>query len=243
MASLFDRIGHVRDRLRHPRTNRPGDGDCLRSLCDHTKILRAKRKNTGNPWDLADKPINVRPDKAKYQIADVRFGTPLAVLTADDSNLQHVQRLIPFYCPQNLAFNWGMPNNIGSWVINHDGSTHSAERVAFYWSNGVPYLEFQPTPKAAATYIVRFLVGNSVDAMSLSDPLSLGEVGDTLVEIRAATSLLQFADWDDDEDKNEKKRTGLGTTLDWEDKLLSEQYSADILVHTQSNIGQLWMPE
>lgn len=243
MASLFDRVGHVRDRLRHPRTNRPGDGDCLRALCDHTKILRAKRKNTGNPWDLGDKKITVQPDKAKYQISDARFGTPLAVLTIDESNPQHIQRLIPFYCPQNLAFDWGLPNNIGDWSLNYDGSYHSAARVAFYWTSGVPYLEFQPTPKMACVYLARFLVGNSVDAMSLSDPLSLGEVGDTLAEVRAATSLLQFAEWEDDKAHNKEMREGIGTTLDWEDKLLSEQYSADVLVHTGSNIGQLWMPE
>lgn len=127
--------------------------------------------------------------------------------------------------------------------MNYDGSYHSAERVAFYWSNGTPYLEFQPIPKMNCTYLMRFVVGSSVDALSLSDPLSLGEVGDLLTEVRAATSLLQFAEWDDDEARNEKKRLGLGTTLDWEDKLLLQQYDADIQIHTGSNIGQLWMPD
>jgi hypothetical protein len=243
VASLFDRIGNVRDRLRHSRANRPGDGDCLRALCDHTKILRAKRKNTGLPWDLADKKIYTVSDKAKYQINDVRFGTPLAVLTIDDSNPSHFQRIIPFFAPQNLAFSWGLPSNVGSFVYNWDGSTHSAQRVAFYWANGVPYLEFQPTPQASATYLLRYVVGNSVDAMSLSDPLSLGEVGDTLAEVRAATSLLPFADWDDSESQNKEKRIALGTTLNWEDGLLLQQYDADVMIHTGSTIGDLWSPE
>lgn len=235
MASLYDRIGNIRDRLRHPRANRPGDGDCLRSLCDHVKILRAKRKNTGLPWDLADKTINVISDKAKYQITDTRFGTPLAVLTTDDSDPFHIQRLIPFYSPQNLAFNYGLPGNI-TWDDH-------AERVAFYWSNGTPYLEFLPTPRANATYLLRYVIGNSVDALSLSDPLSLGEVGDTLAEVRAALSLLPFADYNDSEDVNMAKREALAKTLIWEQGLLDDQYTADVLIHTGSTIGQLWSPE
>lgn len=243
MASLYDRIAAVRGRLRHPRANRPGDGDCLRALCDHAKILRAKRKNTGLPWDFADKKINVIPDKAKYQIADERFGTPVAVLTKDDSDPGHFQRLIPFFAPQNLAFNWGLPNDIGTYTYSWDDSNHSAQRVAVYWDNGVPYLEFQPVPKASATYLLRFLVGNSVDAMSLNDPLNLSEVGDILAEIRSAISLLAFSDWVDDREDNTERRKELGFTLDWEEKLCDKQFADDAMIHTASTMGTLWSPE
>lgn len=243
MPNLYDRLGAVRDRLRHPRANRPGDGDCLRALCTHIKILRAKRRNTGNAWDFADKPINVQANKAKYQISDIRVGVPFAIVTKDDANPNHYQRIIPFYSPQNLAFNWGMPNNVAQWNVNFDGSTHSAERVAFYWSNGVPYLEFQPTPALPATYLCRFVVGDSVDMMSLADDLSLGECGDALAEVRAAASLLPFADWVDDKAENKEMRVSLGTTLDWEEKLLDEQFTADALVPIGTSIGHMWMPE
>jgi hypothetical protein len=243
MANLYDRIGAIRDRLRHPRANRPGDGDCLRSLCDHLKILRAKRRNTGKPWDFADKKINVQANKAKYQVGDNRVGVPFAILTLDESNPNHYQRLVPFFSPQNLAFNWGLPNNVATWNVNFDGSTHSAERVAFYWSNGVPYCEFQPTPALPATYLFRFVVGDSVDMMSLAEDLSLGEVGDTLAEIRAAFSLLEFAEWEDNKTENKELRTGLGITLDWEEKLAASQFDAAALIPIGSNVGQLWMPE
>lgn len=243
MASLFDRIGSVRNRLRHPRTNRPGDGDCLRALCDHVKILRAKRKNTGNPWDLADKKINVQAGKAKYQISDARFGTPLAVLTSDDANPNHYQRLIPFYAPQNLAWDYGLPANAGAFFNNLDGSQHSALRVAFYWTGGVPYLEFQPTPQAACQYLCRFVIGQSVDAMSLADPLALGECGDSLAEIRAAKSLLEYADWEDSGKENAARRERLWITLSADEALFDHQFTSDVLVSTGSTIGNLWMPE
>lgn len=241
--NLYDRIGSVRDRLRHPRANRPGDGDSLRALCDHIKILRAKRKNTGHPWDFADKRIVVQQGVARYPINDVRFGTPLAVLTIDDSNPQHIQRLVPFYAPQNLAFNFGIPSDAGYFANNGDGSFHSADRVAFYWTEGTPYLEIQPTPQLACQYLVRFLIGNSVDAMSLADEVNLGEVGDSLVEVRAALSLLPFASWQDDKKEDAAERESLSKSLIWDQGLLDDQFTASALVATGSSVGHLWMPE
>lgn len=243
MAGLFDRIGSIRSRLRHPRANRPGEEDCLRALCDHVKLLRAKRRNTGHPWDIADKEIHVKGGTAKYQIADVRFGVPLAVLTRDDSNPNHIQRIVPFYAPANLAWNWGLPNNSANYMVNPDGSTHTADRVAFYWVSGTPYLEFQPLPASNAIYVVRFLVGDTVDAMSLSDPIALGEVGDSLSEIRAAMSLLPFADYFDKESDNQTRRRELKESLIWESSLMDEQFSADAQVMTASTLGHLWMPD
>lgn len=243
MPNLYDRCGAVRGRLRHSRANAPGDGDCLRALCDHIKILRAKRKNTGHPWDFADKRIVAVPGLARYAINDIRFGTPLAVLTVDDTNPSHIQRLVPFYAPQNLAFLWGLPTDMGYYANNGDGSFHSAERIAFYWTEGTPYLEIQPVPQLSCVYLVRFLIGNSVDAMSLADEVNLGEVGDSLVEVRAALSLLPFAEWEDEEKENIAKRKSLAESLIWEQGLLNDQFSADVLIATGSSVGHLWMPE
>lgn len=243
MSNIFDRIGSIRDRLRHPRSNRPGEGDCLRALCDHLKLLRSKRRNSGRPWDFADKKINVQADKTKYLVGDTRVGIPFAVLTIDDSNPNHYQRLIPFYSPANLAFDWGLPNNIAEWKVNFDGSTHSAERVAFYWANGQLYCEFQPLPKLNATYQIRFVVGDSVDIMSLADDCSLGEVGDTLNEIQAAISLLPFADYEDDEKINTAKREALAKTLTWEQQMFDKQFTDGVLMQTGGSLGNMWMPE
>lgn len=180
---------------------------------------------------------------ARYPINDLRFGTPLAVLTIDDTNSQHIQRLVPFFAPQNLAFNWGIPSDAGHYANNGDGSFHSADRVAFYWTEGTPYLELQPVPQVSCVYLIRFLIGNSVDAMGLADEVNLGEVGDSLVEVRAAMSLLPFAEWDDDEKLNTAKRRALVDALVWEEGKMDQQFSADVLVATGSSVGRLWMPE
>jgi len=98
-------------------------------------------------------------------------------------------------------------------------------------------------PQAAADYLCLFVVGDSVDVMALSDPLAMGEIGDTLSEIRAAISMLPFADYFDDRALNTERRKELGTTLDWEEKLFDKQFTDDALIHTGSTMGQLWSPE
>src|SRR5713101_7152445 len=118
--------------LRGPRSNRPSELPLLNSVLLHIKILRAQRRHSVNAWDYDTVPINVKQDKSVYEIPDPRFSRPLAVLTIEPNNPNHIQRRIPFYAPQNLAFNWGWPMDIGSWIVNYDGSVHSAERVAFY---------------------------------------------------------------------------------------------------------------
>lgn len=78
--------------------------------------------------------------------------------------------------------------------------------------------------------------------MGLSDPLAMGEIGDTLSEIRAAISMLPFSDYFDDKAQNTERRKELGITLDWEEKLFDKQYTDDVLIHTGSTMGQLWSP-
>lgn len=242
MPSIYQRMSTVRAVwLRGPRVNRPGDLQLLHAVSLHTKILRAKRRNTGNAWDYATVNVNVRPDKAKYQINDTRFGRPLAVITVDPANPQHVTRRIPFFTPQNVNFDWGWPADAGSWIANYDGSFHSAERVAFHWEDGWPYVEFLPTPKLNATYMVEFSVGDSVDVMSLTDELHLGEIGDSLVELRAARTLLPSTEWEAmDAKANVERRREIGTTITMDEPLLMEQFQADALIGSEQTMGRQW---
>jgi len=228
--------------LRGPRANRPGELSLLNAVLLHIKILRSQKRHTDNAWDYDSLPISVKAGKSVYEIPDPRFGRPLAVLTIDPANPNHIQRRIPFYSPQNLAFNWGWPMNIGAWIVNYDGSVHSAERVAFYWKSGVPYLEFQPIPFLPCTYLLQFSVGDAVDVMELTEEVTLGEVGNSLVEIRASRSLLPSSAWEDDEKLNEARRKEIGTTLTMDETLLAKQFEAEALVNDGTTIGRQWSP-
>lgn len=236
-------MGRVRTTwLRGPRVNRPNELDLLDAVSLHTALLRAQRRNTGNAWDYATVLINAQQDVSVYEIPDKRFGRPLAVITVDDANPNHIQRRIPFFCPQNLTFDWGWPMDIGSWIVNYDGSFHSAERAAFYWQSGVPFLEFQPIPKLACDYLIEFTVGDSVDIMSLQDDLNLGEVGNKLIELRAAQMLLPNAEWEDSKEQNTARRGEITLALEPSIKLCADQFLADALIGNEQTHGRQWTP-
>jgi hypothetical protein len=84
-----------------------------------------------------------------------------------------------------------------------------------------------------------------VDVMSLQDELKLGECGDSLVELRAARSLLPSTEWeatDDEQGTNEKRRVEIRKTLDTDIPLLEKQFLSDALIGTETTHGRQWSP-
>lgn len=240
MPSIYQLMSNTRRRLRTPRAQRPSDAEVLQQVCSHTQNLANHLQNTGNAWDFHDTVIGVVPSVDTYQIGVNNFGKPLAVLTSD-SNPAHFQRIIPFYCPQNLVFDWGLPQNWGAYTVSYDGSNHTAQRCAFFWRSGVPYIQFQPIPLLSCQYLVRYSVGAWVDAASLSQEPSLPQYHD-LIECRAARSLLPFTEWDDDESRNQNRRKELALTLTADGGMFARQFEAGALTQTGPVLTNRWYP-
>src|SRR5580765_4757298 len=144
--SLYEMMGNVRVRLDNPRAEHPGDFALLQQVSTHTRTVLRHKQNSGNPWNFGDCVINVIGQQQLYEINVPEFGTPLAVRTSDPNNPNHIVRLIDFYLPQNLYYEWGLPQNWGAWWISPDGSQNTAARCDFTWRNGKPFIEFLPIP-------------------------------------------------------------------------------------------------
>lgn len=232
MGSIYEMMQAVRLRLGESRVNGPGEALLLQQVCSHTRTLLRAKQNVGNPWNFADTLVDVEQGEDTYLLNVPSFGTPLAVLTRDDANPQHVVRMIPFFSPQNLYYNYALPNNIGAYYVNYyDGSTHSALRCSFFWKANQPYIQFNPIPYAAAQYQIRFLTSaNGVDDMALTqDPVQAEDCD--LIEIRAAKSLLSNTEWmapdsPDGRAYNADKRKELIVTLRDDEALAKEQFDA-----------------
>ena len=198
MPNLYDMCSATRTRLGDPRAQSPGDAQLLQQICTHVRTLLRFKRNTSNPWNFADTYVDITPGEGVYQINAADFGTPLAVISHDPSNPNHIPRLIPFYCPQNMHYSYGLPNNAGSWPMwwNADGSNTNALRCSIYWNNNLPYIEFLPVPQLSpASYAIRYLQSaNQVGQLSL-DAQPLQPEDCDLAEIRAAQSLLSTAEW------------------------------------------------
>ncbi len=234
-------MGNTRLRLGEPRASRPSDALLLQQVCSHTRTLLRHKQNSGNVWSYGDIPIEVSPQESTYLINVPDFGTPLAVMTSNPSNPNHIVRIVPFSSPQNLYYNWGLPNNYGVFFFDYDGSNCSAERCSFSWQNNQAYIEFLPLPQLPAIYTVRYLQNaNNVDGMALSqEPVEDADCD--LIEIRSAKSLLSNSEWmaaDSAEGRayNSDKRKELLVTLRDDEMLAQRQFDAAQLITTGPRI-------
>lgn len=244
MPTIEDMMANVVLRLGDPRTNRPGLAQVLNQVCTQTRTVLRHYRNTSNPFNFNDLTVTVVPNQATYQINAADFGTPLAVLSYDPTNPSWIARLIPFYQPQNMPYDWGLPQSAAYGFTPYDGSNCTAMRCAFYWRDGNAYIEFQPTPALTANYRVRHLqnaAGVGTDALT-SSPLQPEDCD--LVEVRAALALLAITEWNapDKEGRayNAERRRDLAQTLAAEEAELRRQFEAAALVTTGPRMHNRW---
>lgn len=247
MPTLYEMCTNTRLRLGDPRSNRPGDFQLLNAVCTQVRTLHRHKRNTSNVWNFNDLVVTVTPNLDTYQITEVDFGTPLAVLSYAPNLTTWIPRLIPFFTPQNMPFDWGIPSRIGAWgYLPPDGSNCTALRCAFYWRDNVAYVEFQPTPMLACQYKVRYLqnVAGQVGQMALTQEPLPNEDCD-LVEVRSALALLPTSEWWASDDKegraiNAERRRDLAMSLSAEERELTRQFEAAQLVTDGPRLYQRW---
>jgi hypothetical protein len=237
-------MDNVALRLGSPRANRPGYFQLLNQVCTQVRTILRHYRNTSNPFNFNDLTITVGANQPTYQINATDFGTPLAVLSYDPGNPSWIARLIPFYQPQNMPFDWGQPQNAAYGFTPYDGSNCTAQRCAFYWRDGNAFIEFQPVPNLTANYRVRYLQNaNGVGDMALAQSPLMSEDCD-LVEVRAALALLAITEWNapDKEGRayNAERRRDLAQTLAAEEAELRRQFEAAALVTTGPRMYNRW---
>lgn len=169
--------------------------------------------NTGHAWDSDEMSVQVSSGQEEYTLnAGAAFGKPLLVVTSDPSNASHVERPIDFFEVQNIDLAWGLPNDAASLFGRPDGSTHTAERMAFFRKNGNPTVRVKPLPQEAAEYKILYSIGNWVDAAGITDSPVLSE-HHQLPETNIAIAALPHAAWFDDEKENRIRRRELAEQL------------------------------
>jgi hypothetical protein len=212
----------------------PNDAQLLNAVSTEIRTIKRHESNTSNVWNFNDTIIDVSPNTSTYLINQVDFGVPLAVLTWAPQLLTWIPRLIPIYQPQNMAFGYTSPPNLaGFWNwANYDGSNCNAERCAFYWKDGQPYIEFVPTPQIVpASYKIRYLESGASVGTDALTAAPINAMDADLVETRAALALLATTEWQAPDTKdnrayNAERRKDLFTTLSVTERELRRQFEA-----------------
>lgn len=247
MPSIEEMMSNVVLRLGDPRAQRPGLAQILNQVTTQTRTVLRHKHNTGNVWNFNDAVIQVVANQSVYSITATDFGTPLAVISYDPTNPSWIARLVPFFGPQNLPYDWGFPQNMAAAFIPFDGSQCTAQRCAFYWKDNTPYIEFLPQPLLNCQYKVKYLQnanGTYDDALTSSPAWS--EDCD-LIEVRSAIALLPITEWNDPTTKdgraaNAERRRDLASSLSAEERELTRQFEAAALNFAGPAITNRWNP-
>lgn len=246
MPTFDEMVENTRLRLGDPRAQRPNAMQILNEVCTHARTLLRHRRATGNPWNFNDLTVQVVPNQDTYQITQADFGQPVAVLSYAPQLPTWIPRLIPFFLPQNMPYDWSLPQNAGAWFWPADGSNCTAMRCAFYWRDNNAYIEFLPVPTLACQYRVRYLqnTAGTVDSMALTQAPTFSEDSD-LIEVRSALSLLPVTEWwagDDKEGRviNTEKRRDLVISLSAVERELTRQFEAAALQVSGPRLNLRW---
>lgn len=240
MSNVNESISRIKELLDYPQENTPSLHRIYGALIRHIQHRFNELNNTGQAWAYATENVSAVSGTETYTLTSTNFGKPLSVVTysTDDS---HVQRQIPFFEVQNLAFDWDYPRNIASgfWQYYFEAnSAHSANRVAFYRDAGTNTVKLmlRPIPQATATYQVLYSIGDWTDDVALTSTPLLSE-HHSVFEIPAAIALLPSAKWGPDDEKNMVKRKMLSDSLRWELSMFEPSWTTYISEQTHSGIG------
>ncbi len=248
MPTIDQMTDGVLIRLGDPRSQKPNYLQVLNTVMTQTRTVKRLKHNTGNTWDYNEVIVETSPQESVYQIVSADFGTPLAVVTYAPELMTWIPRRIPFYTPQNLPLDWGLPNQLASNAfLPSDGSYCTAQRCAFYWRNNAAYIEFVPTPLWPASYMIKYLQNSSgtyTDALTTSPEWV--EDADC-IEVRSALSLLPLTEWESGTTKdgrayNAEKRRDLAMSLSAEERELTRQMEAAALNYSGPAVRPRWNP-
>lgn len=219
-------IGDVRMLTGEPRSQEPSTRVVFYAILRVVQSAFNQLSNTNHAWATGETVITVTPNVADYEMGVTGFGKALSIVTQDNSNPAHIERLVDFTEIQDLDVGWDLPNDAGMWATNWDGSNHTAQRIGFYKAAGfdTTYMRLKPTPQRACDYRILYSIGNWVDDASLTDSPVLAE-HHHLFEVRAALHLLPHCVWSDDEAFNVNKRRELALALKDEEAMYGSDWS------------------
>lgn len=226
MADIQGMVSIVRMLCGEPRPQAPPTRAIFNSVLRTTQSHFNQLSNTNHAWATGETSVTVQPGTEDYEITESNFGKALSIITVDSSNAAHIESLVDFFELQNINVGWDLPNNAGNWMINWDGSNHTAQRMAFFRQAGEnnTYVRVKPTPQRTAEYRILYSIGNWTDFAALNSSPLLSE-HHHLIEVRAALNVLPLCAWWDDENMNRERRKELAMSLKNEEAMYAVDWS------------------
>lgn len=208
MSTLDKMCTDCRLLLLEPRPQKPPRHLVLMELLHAFQSGFNQLSNTGNPWATEVLNLTTVDGQEDYLLpVSSRFGKPLNVWTSDPNNPSHFERSIDFFEPQDLQFDWNLPNDIANAFTSWDGSNHTALRIAIFrhgfLENGTIKARIKPIPRDQSEYKIMYSIGDWATQANVTDSPILSE-HHHLFATRACQALLPGTEWWDTDKEGEK---------------------------------------
>lgn len=237
MSNIFDSITRQRALLDYPRLNRPSLHVFYWETIDSFQELYNRLANTNESFAQDEKLLTVSPGADVFTVAqDSRFGKVLLVTTYSTADTA-IERSINFVNDQNAYLDNWQPNNYqGSWFQFLSGGYHTAEKMAFFYQGNTLKVRVRPRPQAAATYKVKYSIGDWSSNANLQSTPILSQFH-RLFEIRSALACLPYCEWDGiEKDERKEKINELKESLMNKEQRYEEDFSRHIKTITKPKI-------
>lgn len=225
MPDIQTMCNEVRLRADDPLPQKPSMRRILLAVLDAVQHFYSRLENTGQAWSIKPEyTLTVGSGTSDYLLAiDNSYGKPLQVLTLYPSNPSHIQRYVDFVELADLNFNWPYPVNMGNYLMT-DGSNCTAMRMAFYYKDdGSRYVRVLPQPQLTASYAITFASGDWTNDIDLSASPVLSQFH-SLIEVRAAQSILPSCQWAGDQKYNMDHRRELLVALKNDEARIADEF-------------------
>lgn len=207
----------LRETLHYPGEQSPNARQRYNALAREVQSLYNSVSNTGKAWEVGEWLLQARPSLRDYLVPYLDFGKALAVVTKSTDS-QHRPAQVELFDLQDMAFDWGLPEDAGSYVRTTYPTDHAALRFTFFrkggqdGTGGGTFCRVAPTPQLAAQYTVLYSVG-VWQGFSDAESEPVAAEHHHLAIVRAGLSLLAGCRWTGDDKRDQTKRENIRKDL------------------------------
>ena len=205
MSTRLENIARIRTLLDSPFGQSPNLHRIVQQELSEEVDIINELNNTGKPWITDSTTLTSNGTQDTYEMSVSNFGKPLYVVK-ETNNIYQPYIYVPF--GDLTSQNYGQVWSYGQGVIQSDPTI---EKMSFYrqgMTNQSYKVKIEPVPQTPTTYIISYLPGYMGTDDPLEATIAIPEHA-TLVQLRAATALLPYCQWFEDDAKNSMKRKEL----------------------------------
>jgi hypothetical protein len=223
VSTINQSISRVRSLLLNPKEQHPTLDQLFTQLTFEFQNFVNELSSSNLPWNYNEVTINVSSGITDYLIPP-QVGKILMAIANPDNNYGPVSLEFADLADVSADFYLFSPLDYGfSPDFNEAISWPFPAQIAFYRKDGQPYFRLAPFTPSINSIKLIYATGDWLESLSAESAAVLPEYH-SLVEVRAAQNLLPGAEWSDDPNADQLRRSNLARSLENQQQRYAQQF-------------------